>query len=373
MKRRLLALLVLVLVCSAPVLAQTNSTDEEDDEDDSSPVVNIDIGQIVEEIESLSDTVGGFKTWLPEVLAETLTSVLYEPFRNLLDYLASQLVSFLIHTPDVYPNEVVEEVHQQTLIVSFLLSGLAFMIAGLLHMIGPVLGVSYGEVRMILPRVIAALVFAAVSLPLLQYGVDLSDALAQAFQPRVLERPLQAALGSGGALVLVYMINASLILVVVAILAIRNIYILFVAAISPLIAIAWSLPMTKHYADSFISAWFTALLIGPIDMLVLKFAFSMMSGDLTTVQGIGDWVYGMGSLALLIWIPIQLYGSSQSVVGQASSASKNLAKGAKNERVQKQKNKLQTKLNRSYRRRKKKLTRSEYTGPSDYLNSGDRK
>jgi hypothetical protein len=118
-------------------------------------------------------------------------------------------------------------------------------------------------------------------------------------------------------LVLVWVINAFLLLALVALFIIRNVYILFVAAISPLLALAWAFPSTKRYADTFISGYWTALAMAPLDVLVLKFIFSLLKAEGSGVQGVSNWVLGVAGFTLLLWVPYQLYGASQAILGQA--------------------------------------------------------
>jgi hypothetical protein len=189
-------------------------------------------------------------------------------------------------------------------------------------MYGSVLGVSYREVRMILPRFITGLVFATISLPLLQYTVEFSDALVYAFAPSGLTMSTTQLAGLSVSLVLVWVINAFLLLALVAMFIIRNVYILFVAAISPLLALAWAFPKTKRYADTFISGYWTALAMAPLDVLVLKFIFSLLSAQGSGVQGVSNWVLGVAGFTLLLWVPYQLYGASQAILGQAYMVSR---------------------------------------------------
>ncbi|TQQ82992.1 hypothetical protein EGH24_06040 [Halonotius terrestris] len=302
MKKHLFILAAVVLLCSTPATAQTDT----------------DNGGIADSIDNLFDELSSFTDSWDETLESVVRSVLFDPFLALLNMLVSILATLLLHTPDVYPNPAVEEVYQQSLLISYLLATLAFMAAGLLHMIGPVLGVSYREVRIILPRVIAALVFASVALPLLQYQIDLANALTYAFRPDILETSIGEMYGTAATIAIVWVINSWLLLVVVLIFVVRSAYLMFIAAISPLLALGWSLPKVKRYADSFIAGWFTALMMAPLDMIVLKFTFTLMSGQGANLgQSIANWIFGMASAVLLILVPYQLYGASQAVVGQA--------------------------------------------------------
>lgn len=321
------AVLVLGLVTAAPVTASdhTTTTDEggdddndEDDEGDDAPVVDIDLGKVVDAIQDMIDALQDFTGTWDATLKDLLVAVLFKPFQVLAQQLLRAVAVVLTNTPTVHPNPAVEEVHRLTLVVTYLLAGLGFTAAGVLYMIGPILGVSYRQVRLILPRMVVALVFATVSLPLLQYAVDLSDALVWAFAPSGLTMSLTEMAGLSVSLVLVWLIQSVLLLVLVVMFIIRDVYLLFVAAISPLIALAWSLPRVKRYADTFIAGWWTALAMAPLDLLVLRFNIALLSGaGVTPVQSVSNWILGVAGFVLLILVPYQLYGASQAAVGQA--------------------------------------------------------
>ena len=99
---------------------------------------------------------------------------------------------------------------------------------------------------------------------------------------------------------------------------ISMVYIMFVAAISPLLALMWSLPRIRRYADTFIAGYFAALMIAPLNLLVLKFSLALFDGHGTTyLQSRAYWMLGIVSLILLILVPYQVWGASQTIVGQA--------------------------------------------------------
>jgi hypothetical protein len=125
-------------------------------------------------------------------------------------------------------------------------------------------------------------------------------------------------------------VNSALLLVVVVMFIIRNVYIMFVAAISPLLALTWSIPKAKRYADTFIAGWWTALAMAPLDMLVLKFSFAMLEGNGASIPAsISNWILGVAAFSLLIIVPYQLYGASQAAIGQAYVVSQGVKSRAK--------------------------------------------
>jgi hypothetical protein len=301
-----LTLLLITAVFAAPAAADHETEEEQQ------------TGILAELVNAITEFTDNWKGDLTDILY----SILFEPFIKLFGALLSLIASLLTGTPSVHPNPAVEDVHSDVLLVTFLLSSLAFITAGILHMIGPILGISYGQVRKILPRVIIALVFSAVSLPLLQFGVEFTRALTTAFKPAYLDTTIQQNFAISTGLVLAYIFQSLLLLAVAVLFIIRDVYILFVAAISPLLALGWSLPRVKRYADSFIAGWFAALLIAPLDMLVLKFSFALTSGaGSTALQSISNWLLGVASLVLLLFVPKQVWDASQAAVGLTYAAS----------------------------------------------------
>ncbi|PSP57018.1 hypothetical protein BRC72_11495 [Halobacteriales archaeon QH_7_66_36] len=353
-----LSLLLISTLLAAPVAAQETTPEDEEEEEGEGPV--IDLSGVIEAISDLNQEFRSFKQDWDRVLAETLKSVLYDPFKALGEHVLSGFLDLFGYTPTVHPNPAVEDVHSDVLLVTYSLSGLAFVVAGLLHMIGPVLGVSYGEVRKILPRVVIALVFSAVSLPLLQLGVDFTEALTQAFRPDAFTTNFQQMFGLSTGILLAYVLQSLLLVIVAVLLIIRDIYILFVAAISPLLAVVWSLPRAKRYADTFIAGWFAALMIVPLDMLVLKFSFALMKGAGTgALQSVSNWLLGVASLVLLLLVPKQIWDASQAAVGMAYTASGSVKDRVKSEDQQRQEQLLNRQQRQRLRENRQKRRASE--------------
>lgn len=317
-----LTVLVLVLsVATSPVYA-----DHDEEEEDDEPTIDINLSGVIDAINNLKDAVTDFTGNWEGDLKDLLISIILAPFATLRKIALDYLVLLLTHTPDVHPNPAVEEIHNKTLLVTFLFSTLGVVAAGVLHMVGPVFGISYSQVRIVLPRLLIALAFAIVSLPVLQLGVELSNAFVFAFQPNSLETSVQQSIGVNVSVALAIIIEAWLLLAVIALLIIKDIYILFVAAVSPLLALLWSFPKTRRYSDTFIAGFFAALAIGPADMLVFRFILALMKGNGTNaLQSVSNWILAVAGFTLLLIVPYQIYGASQSIVGQSQS----LARGTK--------------------------------------------
>ena len=297
--------------------------------------------------------VGLTDSW-DQTLTEVLLDVLFDPFRSLAEVLLNITVQLLTITPTVYPNPAVEEIHSQALLLVILLSTLAFMAAGLLYMIGPVLGVTYSQVRLILPRILIALVFSFVSLPFFQLTVEFTDALVHAFTPELFDQSFSELIGLTTGLVIAWVIQSVLLLAVVILMIMRMVYIMFIPAISPILALVWSLPRIRRYADSFIAGYFAALMIAPVDLLVLNFSLALMDGQgTTTLQSVSNWILGVASLSLLLLIPYMLWGASQTIVGKATkTGSKTVNKTQKNTEQKFDLNEDEQRRLQSYRNRK---------------------
>jgi hypothetical protein len=323
MKKLAYALLAVLLVgvcfTGVAVAENHNTTEDREDGEDGDTIVNIDLDGVTEAVQDLIDTFQEFTG--SKSLTEILTAVLFAPFRTLAQQLLNVVARLLTTTPQVHPNPAVEEIHRDVLIISYLLSTLVFMAAGILYMVGPILGFSYSEIRVILPRVIAALVFGTISLPVLQLAVDLTNALSTAFAPEGLVMSNEEMLGLTTGLALVWVFKAIALLALVLLFVIRAVYILFGAAISPLLALMWSIPRVRRYADTFIAGWWAALMIAPLDLLVLQFSLALMRGSgASNLQSISNWVFGLASLVLLLFVPLQVWRASQTAVGQARTA-----------------------------------------------------
>ncbi|MFP9061726.1 hypothetical protein ACLI4R_14500 [Natrialbaceae archaeon A-chndr2] len=268
------------------------------------------------------------QTEVDESEETSLLDILLAPFQGLAEILIWELSQILLNTPTIYPNEPVEEIHHLLFILAAISTGIVVVIVGHYLIIGPITGVSEQQAWSILPRLVIALVFAGISLPLLQLGVDLNNALVHAFRPPQFETTLQEMAGLSVAISIVWLINSLLLLAVVVILVLANAYLLFVGSLAPILAVGWTLPTTQRYAQSLISGWFTALALAPTEMLILRFSFEMMKGTAGFgVQGISNWVIGIASFALLLWIPAQLYSASQAAITRGTQITNSIIKG----------------------------------------------
>lgn len=290
---------------ATPTNGEESGDDEEEEEDTN--IINIDVSGIIDAITDLGSN-----------LVDKITEAIFAPFEALAKAIIDVLTALFTTYPTVQPNDDVQELHRLALIVTFALSTLAVIITGLLFQIGPIFGISYQQARLILPRVLLALVFSTVSPYLLQYAVDFASALTQAFKPT--DPSFLGSIQLTGGLVIVGFLDAFILAAVAAIFVVRNIYILFAAAASPLIALGWALPYTRRFAHSFISTFWAFLLIGPLDMIVFRLTLSLLE-----VEGgeVPHWLLAMGGFVMLLGVPYMLLTTGQAMAGSLAGMATN--------------------------------------------------
>jgi len=349
-------LLTVVLVTSS-VLAVPAAA--QDDGGGDTTIINLD--GVIDAIEDLNEWVTDLfdevKNW-EKKLKELILSIIYEPIRKLAQILIEYTAEIISHTPSVEGNPAVEAVHQQTLFLAYAFS-VAFVVGtGLLYMLGPIFGVSYGQAAATLPRIVVALMFATVSIPLLQWAIDITNQLVLAFSPGQLRVGLDQLLGLSAGVAIVAIIKAPLLLVVVLLYIFRAVLILFLAAVSPLIAVFWAVPKLKRYADSLIALWWWSLAIAPINMIILYFVLQMLDPDIySPIQAISNWVLGVAGLVLLLFVPYHLYGASQAIVGQSFRVSNAVSEKRSSRKSEKKREEHREKRLRHDRKRARKRQR----------------
>jgi hypothetical protein len=251
---------------------------------------------------------------------DSIVEALFYPFLRLAYELIDQLIDIMFNTPDIHPNPSISEVHQLSLMIAVPLSVLVLALGGISMMVHRESEKTYGEIRQAVPRLILGLGFSMIALPVLQYGAEFSNAFVHAFRPQQPALALEQLAGLTTSLVLVWLINSWLLLGLALVFLIRATYLAFIAAISPLLAVTWALPYSRPYAESFISGWFALLAVAPLDILVLRFSMTMLQGsEAFGLQPVSNWLIGVASFALMLWLPYQLWGVSQSMVGRSAN------------------------------------------------------
>lgn len=253
-----------------------------------------------------SNETGGDQSLVDIDLVGALKEALFAPFQALAEVLVDVLTHAFTSYPQVQSNGEVAELHSLSLRITFAAAGFVVAAAGVLYMTGPVFGISYSQIRVLLPRIVVALMFGAVSTTLLQYAVDLSEATALAFKPG--DPTFTSVLRLTGELVLVWVLKATLLISLVLVFIVRDFYILFAASVAPLIALGWSFPYAKRYADSLIGGFWAALLIGPVEMALFRLTLSLLE---TQGWEVPHWLLSSAGLLVMIWMPYQMYQASQ--------------------------------------------------------------
>ncbi|MDY6778050.1 MAG: hypothetical protein SVU32_05250, partial [Candidatus Nanohaloarchaea archaeon] len=180
----------------------------------------------------ISGIVSGFKN--------ALQSVLFSPFTALAEALFGIITHVITSYPDLHPNAAVQEVHRISMLAAVGISTFGVVVAGVLYQIGPILGVSYREARLVLPRIFVGLLFGAAAPFLLQYAVEFASALTIAFKPT--NPDLARVWQLQSTIIIATVIDAMLLLMVAVLFVIRDVYLMFGAAIAPLLAVAWAIP-----------------------------------------------------------------------------------------------------------------------------------
>ena len=341
---------------------EDSSDDEEDDEEDSAPVVEIDLEGVTDAIEDLADDFDEFTDGWTDDLADVLKQVLFKPFQELAKVLVDVLTHIFTSYPDVQGNSDVQEMHSLSLKIAFGAGSLVIAAAGILYMTGPIFGIGYAQVRTLLPRIIVALIFGTVSTTLLQYSVDMAEAATYAFQPA--NPNFTSTLRLSGELVLVAVLKSVLLLGLIFVFLIRDVYIMFAAALAPVIALGWSFPYAKRYADSMIGSYWAALLIGPVNMVLFRLTLSLLETDGFEAP---HWLYALAGITLMIWMPYQLFSASQA----AGNGFRRIMSGAE-QKVRNEKRRQTQQKRPDYDGWRQGEPRPQHrSNNSDYLWSGD--
>lgn len=234
--------------------------------------------------------------------------------------LIETLIKLLFYTPELQAYQPVREVNQLCSVVAVVSAPIVLKLAGISFMDWDTFGMSSIEARRTVQRVVVAVAFIAMSLPLLQLGVDMSNALVEVFRPKDVSS-FEELIGVGTTVTLAGILNTALLAMLVILLALRLLYLWVIAAASPVIVMLWAHPKTQDLAAPFISGWLTVLALTPVEALILRFNLAMFqTANLAELAGVSQWLFGVGGGVLMLWIPIQLHGASRDAVYRAYSA-----------------------------------------------------
>ncbi|MDY6771108.1 MAG: hypothetical protein SV186_04085 [Candidatus Nanohaloarchaea archaeon] len=295
----------------------TNTTAEdntEDGEDGGSTIINIELDRVVDKLQEVLDFFGRMN----ELMYETMVSVMFDPFRNLLQDLVDFIGSIIVFYPQVYPNEDVETVHQVSMGIAALFTVVVFAAAAVMHMVQDWL--SFNPTPTLwktVPRVFVALGLSTVSLPFIQHLINGSVAVSHLFLPNDVASYAVMATTSG--LLLMAVLNAVLLFLVSLLYVLKGLFVMYVAALSPLILLAWSTPWTRKYAAVFLKGFTSALLVAPLGAAAFRLTLALLEmGPKTQIK---DWLLASTSFLLLLVIPVIVWSASGQMVRQAGKFS----------------------------------------------------
>lgn len=232
------------------------------------------------------------------------------------DTAAEKMVGLLTHLfvshPEIHPNDDVQEIHRLAMISAMLLAAPMIMIFSILLMLG------YSEVynqpiTRWIGRLVLVLALGAVAPPLIQYGVDFSEAMTIAFKPEdpgLLETTLLTA-----ELAVVGFLNAFLLLAVAVTFIVRDLYFLFFAAAAPIIFLFQVTPYLNRFSRVFIGTFVGFVLIGMFEMIAFNLTLSLLEMDGYESP---SWLLAFGGIVLMTALPFMIIPAAWMMVGPAA-------------------------------------------------------
>jgi len=248
-------------------------------------------------VPEVSGEEGGGILDVGEQFKEAVASVLMELVKGLAETLNSILVRIFVSYPNVKQPAVLD-VHQDVFLVSLALASAAAVWIGVMHMFDRIDG------AWPLISLLVAVAFGAVAPDLLYYPVELSRLTTEALAP-VDSNIVQVSRFSFEILLVLY-IDVFLLLGTVMIFVARDFYLMLGVALAPLIALMAVTPPFRRYAETLTSIWFACLLIGPLNVVVLDLAMSLMGTDFMDTP---HYLWGISGIALLFALPLILLGA----------------------------------------------------------------
>jgi len=262
---------------------------------------------VINAIESLIDAVTSFENNLGEILLK----ILYKPFQLLANAIIDLLTYVMVSYPDVTRWEVLE-IHRLLFQLELLLATPVLLGIGYIYLTGSLFGYGPRAVRPLLPRLVLAIGFGAVAPWLLQYPVQLSQLVTEALRP---ENPdFWAATRVTMALAVITILNSALLLAVAVLFLVRDFVLMWCTATAPLLALGLVLPFTERYAQRFIGAFWSFLLIGPVDMIAFRLVLLLLE---TQGNEIPHWLWAFAGLLSLAGLPLIVLSSGLAITGTA--------------------------------------------------------
>lgn len=246
---------------------------------------------------------GGLLSALTDAIIGAFNSMFSVPFQDLANWMSDTLVYFFVSYPDVTQKDVTS-VHGNVFAVAVLVSTAFLVWLGILAMTGGVSGVRPAV------HLLIVLAVSAVSPWLLNLPIGLSRAITEALAPPNPE--LWNVLQFSSGLILVTLLNSFLVIAIAVIFIIRDMYLMFIAAATPLLGIAYIIPQTRRHIAPLFSVFVAFLLIAPLDMIVVRLMLAFFE---VKPPGIPNWLPAMAGFVLLVGIPFIVLSSGMGAVG----------------------------------------------------------
>jgi len=170
------------------------------------------------------------------------------------------------------------------------------------------------SVRILLPRVLLAVVLANFSLPLLQAAIDFNNALCSAvlgigisFDPGSITAFRDLGSGPGLSAIVVAALFAGYAVLAIA-YALRYSLLIVLAITAPLAALLFVLPDTHHYARKWGSLFVSTLFMQPLQLLVLQVGLQLDLG--TPAWNPGRHLFALATLLLAFKVPGAIHATS---------------------------------------------------------------
>jgi hypothetical protein len=170
------------------------------------------------------------------------------------------------------------------------------------------------SVRILLPRVLLAVVLANFSLPLLQAAIDLNNALCSAvlgigvsLDPSTFTAIRDLGSGPALSLFVVAALFAGYAVLAIA-YALRYSLLIVLAITAPLAALLFVLPDTHHYSRKWGSLFVSTLLMQPLQLLILQVGLQLDLGS--APWNPGRHLFALATLLLAFKVPGALHATS---------------------------------------------------------------
>lgn len=301
-------LVAVLLVLSAPAIAD----EHEDEEEDDGPIISLDGVR-----DAIDDLVGDFSDFVDN-LEDTLVSagltLFVKPFQLLAQLLSDILTHVIVSYPDVRHPEVLD-LHWLIYQLTLLLSVPGFIWIGFRHMTNRADGIR--------PTVhlLGLLVAGGVAPWLLHYPVKASELTTVAIQSETV--PVMGMLNLSLMTAVVIWFKAIILLVLVLVYVVRDFYLMFFTVSAPLIFLLLYFRPTRDHVAPLLGLFIGFLLIGPLDMIAYRLVLALL--DMNAGSPVPHYIWGLGGYCVMLALPYVILSSGTSMTLPAASVAKSAA------------------------------------------------